>query len=143
MSDFGYLEGETCQRKGCAGVVKEHAVENCSCHICPPCGACTSPRGYCEACGWEESEDQVINDYLVSVDKSTGVFRSWEPRPLDSTKIDWRSHPHTNSTMIKEGVFPIGTPFSEVETLVRGTFGGRFERFNEDTGQFRYIAYTD
>ncbi|MEL4167297.1 hypothetical protein [Pseudomonas sp. ZS001] len=143
MSDFGYLSGETCHRKGCAGIVKEHAVEDCSCHICSPCGACTSLRGYCEACGWEESEDQVINDYVVSVDKVTGVLRSWEPRPLNPNKIDWRSHPHTSSTMIKEGVFPIGTPPADVEKAVRGTFGGRFERFNEDTGHFKYIAYTD
>lgn len=141
MSDFGYLEGEVCGRKMCSGIVKEHSVDNCSCHICPPCGACTSPRGYCETCGWKESEDQIINDYVVSVDKSTGVFRSWEPRPLDPSKLDWRSHPHTNSTMIKEGVYPPQMTAADVEKEVRGTFGGRFQSFKD--GHFKYIAYTD
>lgn len=141
MSNFGYCEGETCARKGCKGVVKEHPVVNCSCHLNAPCGSCTDPRGYCEACGWEESEDQVINDYVVSVDKSTGVYRSWEPRPLDASKIDWHSKSHTYSSMIKEGVYPDSATREEVETKVRGTFGGRFEYFGG--GKFKYVAYTD
>jgi hypothetical protein len=107
----------------------------------PPCGACTSPRGFCEACGWEESEDQVINDYVVSVDKATGVYQSWEPRPLDTSKVDWHSKSHTNSTMIKEGVYPVNMTRAEVEKEVVGTFGGRFEYFGG--GKFKYIAYTD
>lgn len=141
MSEFGYCEGDVCRRKGCKGIVKEHAVDGCSCHINPPCGACTSPRGFCEACGWEESEDQVINDYVVSVDKATGVYQSWEPRPLDTSKVDWHSKSHTNSTMIKEGVYPDGISRAEVEAEVRGTFGGRFEYFGN--GKFKYMAYTD
>jgi len=141
MSEFGYCKGETCTRKGCKGIVKEHRVENCSCHINPPCGSCTAPRGYCEACGWEESEDEIVNDYVVSVNKSTGVYRSWEPRPLDTTKIDWHSKSHTYSSMIKEGVYPEGTTREQVEQKVRGTFGGRFEQFGN--GRFKYIAYTD
>ena len=141
MSDFGYCEGETCRRKGCKGIVQEHPVENCSCHSMPPCGSCTLPRGFCQACGWEESEDQVINDLVVSVDQSTGVYRSWEPRPLDTSKVDWHSKSHTNSSMIKEGVYPEGLSSAEVEAKVRGTFGGRFEHFGK--GKFKYIAYTD
>lgn len=141
MIKFGYCEGEMCSRKGCKGIVKEHPVENCSCHIAPPCGACTSPRGFCEACGWEESEDLIVNDYVVSIDKSTGVCRSWEPRPLDPSKIDWHSESHTKSSMIKKGVYPVELSREEVEKEVRGTFGGRFEYFKD--GKFKYIAYTD
>jgi hypothetical protein len=139
--DLGYCEGETCGRSSCKGLVKEHPVENCSCHINPPCSACTAPRGYCEACGWEESEDVIFNDYVVSVNKDTGVFRSWEPRPLDPSKIDWHSNSHTNSSMIKEGVYPLDKTREEVEKVLRGTFGGRFEYFKD--GKFKYIAYTD
>jgi hypothetical protein len=32
---------------------------------------------------------------------------------------------------------------TDVEKLVRGTFGGRFERWEPRTGDFVYIAYTD
>lgn len=141
MSAFGHVEGEICRRNRCTGIVKESPVDNCSCHITAPCSQCTSPRAYCEVCGWDESEDRVVNDYVVSVDKKTGVFRSWEPRHLDSSKLDWRSFPHSSSSMIKEGVYPASMSHQEVEAKVRGTFGGRFEYFRD--GKFKYIAYTD
>lgn len=141
MSDYGYSEGETCGRKGCAGKIELHPVENCSCHIAPPCSACTAPRNFCRECGWEESAEEIINDYVVQVDRKTGAYKSWEPRPLDSTKIDWRSMSHSHASMIKEGVYPPTATRKEVEDAVRGTFGGRFEHFGN--GKFKYIAYTD
>ncbi|MEG0281209.1 MAG: hypothetical protein RR686_18320 [Morganella sp. (in: enterobacteria)] len=141
MSKYGYVEGDICLRSGCKGVVKERPVETCSCHINPPCGACTSPRGYCETCGWEESEDEIFNDYVVSLNKNTGAYRSWEPRPLDPNKLDWHSKAHSSASMIKEGAYPIGMDIKDVEDKVRGTFGGRFEYFGN--GKFKYIAYTD
>lgn len=139
--DYGTSEGDTCNRRGCKGVIDTHKAENCSCHIAPPCSACTAPRNYCPACGWEEVDDVVINDYVVNVDKNTGNYRVWTERPMDSTKIDWRNKSHSNSSMIKEGVYPDGTTRAEVEVLVRGTFGGRFEQFGG--GKFKYLAYTD
>lgn len=137
----GVEEGDVCGRNGCEGVIEVHPVEGCSCHISPPCSACTKPRNFCPECGWELADDEVFNDYLVNVDHETGSFRFWEPRPLDPTKIDWRSSSHTNSSMIKEGVYPPGTTSGEVRKLVDGTFGGRFEYFKD--GKFKFIAYTD
>jgi hypothetical protein len=43
--------------------------------------------------------------------------------------------------MIKEGVYPPTATMADVEKEVRGTFGGRFDYFND--GKFKYIAYTD
>ncbi len=139
--EFGYCEGDVCKRSGCVGVIKIHPVENCSCHISPPCGSCTEPREYCQECGWEQKDNFELNDYVCSVNKSTGVFYSYELRALDSSKIDWHSKSHSSCSMIKEGVYPQGTSFEEVEKEVRGTFGGRFEYFGN--GKFKYIAYTD
>ena len=68
-------------------------------------------------------------------------MRENAPRPLDNSKIDYRVKMHTHFSMIKEGVYPEGTSREEVESVVRGTFGGRFELF--ENGKFRYIAYTD
>lgn len=48
---------------------------------------------------------------------------------------------HTASSQICEGVYPEGVSRTEVENVVRGTFGGRFEYFSN--GKFKYIAYTD
>lgn len=140
---IGYAEDECCNRKGCTGVIKYRAVENCSCHIAPPCSACTGPRAYCDECDWDEADEQVINDFVVQVDRETGVYKSWESRPLDRTKIDWRSKSHSNSSMIKEGVFPPGTTREQVRKEVDGTFGGRFESWDEKRGEFKFIAYTD
>lgn len=60
---------------------------------------------------------------------------------LDASKIDFHSRTHTHFSMVKEGVYPPGTSQSQVEAVVRGTFGGRFDYFRD--GKFRYIAYTD
>ncbi|MET3051905.1 hypothetical protein ABXV19_08770 [Pseudomonas alkylphenolica] len=137
MSELGYCEGDTCGRDGCEGVIESHKVVNCSCHISPPCGACTAPRGYCEVCGWEESEDPPPPP-------ETYKGKPWqppEPQPLDPSKVDWRFVPHTHFSMIKEGVYPPHMSREEVEQEIRGTFGGRFEQFGN--GRFKYIAYTD
>lgn len=144
----GQLEGETCRREGCTGIIAEHEVENCSCHIAPPCPACTAPRGYCPECGWEAVDDEVnFNDFLVRPANPVGAWSSNRTRPLDPTKIDWRSSSHTHASMVKEGIFPFGTTRAEVEDRVRGTFGGRFDVFTDATperpGTFKYIAYTD
>lgn len=65
----------------------------------------------------------------------------FQERELDSTKISWKSKSHTNSSMIKEGIYPEGASQADVEKEVKGTFGGRFESFGN--GKFKYIAYTD
>ncbi|AWG45804.1 MULTISPECIES: hypothetical protein [unclassified Massilia] len=62
---------------------------------------------------------------------------------LDRTKIDWCSKSHSNASMIKEGVFPPGTSSADVRKLVDGSFGGRFEYFDEKRCEFKFIAYTD
>ncbi len=63
-------------------------------------------------------------------------------KELDPSKINFRTKCHTSSSMIKEGVYPIGTTQEQViEAIGEGTFGGRFESFGD--GKFKYIAYTD
>ena len=138
---YGYEEGDVCRRDGCEGVIEIHPSENCSCHIAPPCSACTEHREHCPKCGYERKHDVVINDYVTSIEPSTSKYRSWELRPLDPSKIDWHTKPHSSSSMLREGVYPEGATRAEVESRVRGTFGGRFEFFLG--GKFRYVAYTD
>lgn len=138
--EAGLAEGELCNRNGCFGKVFEHPAENCSCHVSAPCSACTDPRGYCESCGWEESED----DIEIPETNSTPVFKPYKAKTLkdlDSTKVDWISRLHTGSSMIKEGVYPEGMTQEQVKKKVDGTFGGRFDYFYR--GRFKFIAYTD
>ena len=56
-TEIGYCEGDVCGRNGCRGIIEARSVENCSCHISPPCGACTSPREYCDECEWDAEDD--------------------------------------------------------------------------------------
>jgi hypothetical protein len=57
----GKHEGDTCNRIDgtnglCKGVLRCQEPVNCSCHINPPCGACTDAKLECPDCGWEEGE---------------------------------------------------------------------------------------
>lgn len=143
---YGTEEGEVCGRRGCDGVIEIKMPDDgsCSCHISPPCSYCTSSTFACPKCGWVATDDRIFNDYIVNIDPKTGIHRTSTLRPLDPTKIDWYSKTHTRSSMIKEGVCPPGTTRLEVlQTIGPGTFGGRFEYFDETNGKFKYIAYTD
>ncbi|MFA5920120.1 MAG: hypothetical protein WC856_02365 [Methylococcaceae bacterium] len=137
MNNLGFTDGEKCNRNGCTGIIREHPVENCSCHIHPPCSSCTDPKGYCETCQWEEADDPVPES------KYTGkVWQPQPPRKLDPTKIDWKAYStDTGCTMIKRGVYPPGTTMEELRKVVNGTFGGRFNYCAD--GKFEFVAYTD
>lgn len=138
---LGYLEeGDTCPEIECDGKLYYPLVENCSCHINPPCSACVDNRLKCDKCGCEPEEPEYKDVPVVF--GSPGIsMREYRPKPLDNTKIDYRTKMHTASTQICEGVYPEGTAQKTVESVVRGTFGGRFEHFGG--GKFKYIAYTD
>lgn len=141
MSEYGYVAGEECRRKGCTGIITEAERRGCSCHINPPCSACTEDVAYCSVCDWHGKDDQYINDFRVSVNLATKMFEAYELRKLDPNKLDWHSKSHTHFSMIKEGIYPKGMTQAEIEKQVAGTFGGKFEYFNG--GKFKYVAYTD
>ena len=37
-------------------------IKNCSCHICPPCGACTSAVPACDQCGWDITLEVPVSE---------------------------------------------------------------------------------
>lgn len=55
--------------------------------------------------------------------------------------VQYKCLPHSSCSMIKEGTYPLNMSSADVEKEVQGTFGGKFERFQD--GHFRYVAYTD
>lgn len=138
--DLGYEEGEVCNRAGCLGIIATHKSENCSCHIAPPCWSCSQPRGYCPECDWQEKDDPlVIMEVKTIYLPFGGVDRV--KRILDPTKIAYRIEAHSNSSQLCIGVYPPTASRADVEQRVRGTFGGRFNKFGN--GEFEYVAYTD
>lgn len=141
MDKLGYCEGDICHRDGCQGVIAEGDREDgCSCHINPPCSACTTPRNFCPVCDWQEKDDPLVIMEVKTIYVADG-FVERKKRVLDPTKIDYRIEGHSNSSQKVIGVYPEGTSSKEVEAVVKGTFGGRFNSFSG--GRFEYIAYTD
>jgi len=133
-------EGDRCPQDKCEGKLDWPKTVNCSCHISPPCHACTSKVLTCKVCGWED-DPPPYKDIPVSIGEPTLSMREYRPRPLDPTKIDYRIKLHTASSQICEGVYPEGTTMEEVRKVVNGTFGGVFKYF--ENGKFKFIAYTD
>jgi hypothetical protein len=52
----GTVEGETCNRDGCKGVIDVYEKDPCSCHLCAPCAACCHNYEHCPECGWEPEQ---------------------------------------------------------------------------------------
>ena len=146
LIEHGFKEGEKCERPvegvGCTGVIAVAEVENCRCHINPPCSACTTPHEFCPECGWEAKDDAVMSEGLIHI-LPGATFVERKPRVLDRTKIDYTISMHSSSSQKVTGVFPPGTTQEEVRACVNGTFGGRFERWDVTGGNFTFIAYTD
>lgn len=51
MSEF--REGEICGKDDCKGILELGPVENCSCHLNPPCPGHTNQGLICPVCSWE------------------------------------------------------------------------------------------
>ena len=49
-------EGDNCPECN-FGDMLYNKVEDCSCHIDPPCSACVENSLVCDNCGYEEGED--------------------------------------------------------------------------------------
>jgi len=49
-------EGDKCKSENCNGTYEFQEVENCSCHLNAPCGACTGNPLICNECLEEEVE---------------------------------------------------------------------------------------
>lgn len=61
-------EGDICPE--CTrGIMEYPEVENCSCHITPPCSACTGLKLTCDDCGMDEDE---IHEAQRNRDKCIG-----------------------------------------------------------------------
>lgn len=139
--EHGFCDGDTCGRNGCDGIIDIRPTENCSCHLHAPCYSCTADRIWCPECGWESANDPLVQQDISTIAFDPIPYVETKRRVLDPTKIDYVSKLHSSCSMVKEGVYPEDSTRAQVEQVVQGTFGGRFEYFRD--GKFKYIAYTD
>jgi hypothetical protein len=130
-------DGDKCREKDCRGRLAFPKVENCSCHINPPCGACTMVRLTCDECGWK---DEGPDNEFITVAPGLMILEH-RTHKTDPNKINYRIKMHSGCSQICEGTYPEWATSKDVLALVKGTFGGRFESFGG--GKFTYIAYTD
>lgn len=49
-------EGDFCSADGCDGKMHYAPVENCSCHLYPPCNECVENPLICDTCLYSEAE---------------------------------------------------------------------------------------
>ena len=78
--EYGLETGSECKRDGCKGIIEEHERRDCSCHINPPCSACTEARAYCPECGWEEIDEKPLE---------IAGMPAQLPRKKLEAKIEW------------------------------------------------------
>ncbi len=49
---YGLTEGDVCNRRGCKGIMyRIETVDECTCHVSPPCCYCTDADYECDECG--------------------------------------------------------------------------------------------
>ena len=149
----GFSKGEICNRNNCDGTIMNKGKDgSCSCHIHPPCGYCETPDEYCPKCGWDSLEEkeeyklEISNsdwwkEQIKNNEKRKNKLHAQMRGELPVTEFDYESLSHTHFSMIKQGVYPDNMTINEVRIKVGGTFGGRFEYF--DNNKFKFIAYID
>lgn len=54
-------EGDSCLDINCNGHYEYGRVENCSCHIAPPCSACVDNELICNVCGCTSDEIECLS----------------------------------------------------------------------------------
>ena len=128
----GCCVGEKCNRLGCVGIIDEHYQDDsCSCHINPPCSACTTPREYCPVCEWDAQEEaqEQWSAQLAAQKKwlTTPEGLAYQDREIErqqnndiANKLFWakfrgevpvtvfetRIHGHTHFSQKVNGIFP-------------------------------------
>ena len=159
----GYLKGEKCNRNGCEGIIAEHYTDTCcSCHNNPPCSHCTTSREYCPVCDWSGRDEQIETESKITESygyagmpglsyynsEGANTYRSRVLKMMSGqmarpNTLMYVNEGHTHFSMIKKGIFPEGMKREDLLKEINGTFGGRFQYYNADTGVFNFIAYTD
>ena len=125
-------------------------VKGCSCHISPPCSACTDNRLTCDACGWEEPEPEPPPPPTQS--ERDGWARrqaEWEAArkrghtfPSGGRIFNVDHDGRSGSTMVFSGEYEGDVTAKDIfEYLGDGTFGHRGPYLGR--GRFTYTKITD
>lgn len=136
-------EGDRC--KECTGRMIYPPVENCSCHIAPPCDACVSNPLTCDKCGWvyeapersyRATEFEGLSEVITPNRRAIHVF------PHGGRIMDYDYDSRSGSTMVWTGKYEgLVTPEDIRQHFGDGTFGHRGPSLHN--GRFSYTQITD
>ncbi len=121
-----YEEGQKCPE--CKeGILDYPKVQNCSCHINPPCSNCVDNKLTCEVCGWEEPE--IINEqtfrYCAPVSE---IVYTRPSKELGNGKriFDYYYDSSSGSIMVWKGKYKGDVTAEDILNYFgKGTFGHR------------------
>ena len=83
MEPDSFEEGQPCPTAcGCRGVLEYPPVENCSCHLHPPCTACVERVLTCNECGWDEDQVLMGDTGRIDPDALMQILRGNPRRPV-------------------------------------------------------------
>lgn len=148
MSNLGLLEGETCNRNDCLGVMERIDTDSsCSCHIAPPCSHCVDACYICSECGFETEPPEPVS---YSKTKNGGIPDEYQRKKTDRERFDeipngvfkYVTIPGTYYFMTYWGKFPEGWGRRDILEKFNTCFGYKWIKFPED-GEFKLKVYTD
>jgi len=132
-------EGSPCPI-GCGGTLYYPPVENCSCHINPPCYACISIKLTCNKCGegFREAEEPHQSSSVLSPKMGKPSHDFGNGKRIFDYSYDSRS----GSTMVYTGRYEGEVTAKDIISFLGdGTFGHRGPYFQN--GRFTYTKITD
>lgn len=140
-------EGDACPQE-CGGVLYLPEPEGCSCHINPPCGACTGVVLTCRECGWEDEDIDDPVSYTPpdpSISKArAAAYAAAMTRDLGDGKrlLDIRCDSRSGSTMVYRGRFSGPVTAADIfKVFGDGSFGHRGPTLSGNS--FEYTLITD
>jgi len=77
MGDDEIEEGSPCNQENCAGRFELAPVVGCSCHISPPCSACTNAGFACDTCGHDTTVIKYPESYLPTMKQPVDRHDAW------------------------------------------------------------------
>ena len=137
-------EGGPCTQQNCTGYFFFPPVENCSCHIAPPCGRCVDNPLTCNTCWYAvEKEHETLTEQLAQKTYETWhVPRHKTTHSFPNGRVfNYGYDSRSGSTMEYKGDYEGEVTVKEIiDWLGDGTFGHRGPFFGPKTWSYTKIT---
>lgn len=141
---------EGCKCPEChEGTMAIPPTKNCSCHINPPCGACTEKLLTCDSCGWEFEPEpppaptqSQVNSWAKYMEDMEAARQRGHAFSHGGRVFNIRYDSSSGSTMVFSGQYEGPVTAKDIfDHIGDGTFGHRGPSLSN--GRFTYTKITD